>query len=194
MLGFEAPGATNWGGRYRFELVEGPAQLDQMMAQARENGTRARLVAGFCWKWSEVRPDGSLEPDVKIGDWERPWNAKVPKGKAAPRLDKHPYTQWANTEIGEGEVGCIYSAQGFEFDSAGVIWDRDLVWRTDRWVSQREESKDSPVRNAGPEMVRLVRNAYRVLLTRGIGSVRSRSLIQVMPIIGWARHSVGVTS
>jgi len=57
-----------------------------------------------------VRPDGSLEPDVKIGAWQRPWNAKVPKGAAAPRPDRHPYTLWANTEIGESQVGCIYSA------------------------------------------------------------------------------------
>jgi len=163
---------TNWGGRYSFELVDGPAQLDQMMAQAREKGTRARLVAGFCWKWSEVRADGSLEPDVKIGDWERLWNAKVPKGRAAPNPQKHPYTLWANTEIGEGQVGCIYSAQGFEFDSVGVIWGRDLVWRTDRWVAQPKESRDSPVRNSGDEMVNLVRNAYRVLLTRGIRETR----------------------
>ena len=142
------------------------------MAQSRANGTRARLVAGFCWKWSEVRPDGSLEPDVKIGAWQRPWNAKVPKGAAAPRPDRHPYTLWANTEIGESQVGCIYSAQGFEFDSVGVIWGKDLVWRTDRWVAQPKDSRDAPVRNAGPDMLDLVRNAYRVLLTRGIRETR----------------------
>jgi len=154
MLGFAAPDATDWGDRYSFELVDSPEQLDQMMSRCREQGTRARLVAGFCWKWSEVRPDGSLEPDVKIGDWERPWNAKVPKGKAIPNPDKHPYTLWANTEVGESQVGCIYSAQGFEFDSVGVIWGKDLVWRTDRWVAQPKESRDPPVRNAGADMGR----------------------------------------
>lgn len=172
MLGFTAPDATDWGTRYSFELVDSPGQLDLMMAQSREKGTRARLVAGFCWKWSDVRPDGTLEPDVKIGAWQRPWNAKVPKGKATPNPDKHPYTLWAETEIGESQVGCIYSAQGFEFDSVGVIWGKDLVWRTDRWVAQPKESRDAPVRNSGDEMVNLVRNAYRVLLTRGIRETR----------------------
>ena len=69
-------------------------------------------------------------------------------------------------------MGCIYSAQGFEFDSVGVIWGNDLVWRTDRWVAQPKESRDAPVRNAGPDMLDLVRNAYRVLLTRGIRETR----------------------
>ena len=103
---------------------------------------------------------------------QRPWNAKVQKGKAAPNPQKHLYMLWANTPVGLGQVGCIYSAQGFEFDSVGVIWGRDLVWRTDRWVAQPKESRDTPVRNSGDEMVNLVRNAYRVLLTRGIRETR----------------------
>lgn len=172
MLGFQAPDATDWGDRYRFGLVDRPEDLDAMMARTRAEGGRARLVAGFCWKWSEVRPDGSLEPDVQIGPWQRPWNAKVPKGKAEPRPDKHPYTLWAETDVGEGQVGCIYSAQGFEFDAVGVIWGKDLVWRTDRWVAQPGESQDRPVKASGAAMPGLVRNAYRVLMTRGIRETR----------------------
>ncbi len=109
---------------------------------------------------------------MRIGDWERPWNAKVPTGRAAPNPQKHPYTLWANTEIGEGQVGCIYSAQGFEFDSVGVSGGLEPVWRTDRWVAQPKESRDSPVRNSGDEMVNLVRNAYRVRPARGIRETR----------------------
>ena len=109
VFGPRAPDATNWGTRYSFELVDSPEQLDQMMAQSREEGTRARLVAGFCWKWSEVRPDGTLEPDVKIGAWERPWNAKVPKGKANPNPERvgtfiHKKPPW--DEYGRVPMGC----------------------------------------------------------------------------------------
>ena len=35
-----------------------------------------RLVAGFCWKWSDPRSDSTLVDDVVIGEWRRPWNQK----------------------------------------------------------------------------------------------------------------------
>lgn len=68
--------------------------------------------------------------------------------------------------------GCIYSAQGFEFDRVGVIWGPDLVWRHNGWVAQREHSFDLPVKSKTANTQHLVRNAYRVLLTRGIMETR----------------------
>jgi DUF2075 family protein len=171
LLGFDAPEAADWGDRYRFGLVERPEDLDEMMSGARDAGKRARLVAGYCWPWGEVQADGSLVQDVRIGEWQRPWNAKEQKGKRY-RPDNHPYTLWADTPAGEGQVGCIYSAQGFEFDNVGVIWGTDLVWRTDRWVAQPQASHDRPVKAAKAAMLGLVRNAYRVLLTRGVRETR----------------------
>jgi DUF2075 family protein len=81
---------------------------------------------------------------------------------------KHPYTLWARTEEGIGQVGSIYSAQGFEFDVVGVIWGEDLVWRNGQWVAHRDKSYDRPVIGGNADSLRLFRNAYRVLLTRGI--------------------------
>jgi DUF2075 family protein len=112
--------------------------------------------------------DGQLVDDVSIGDWSRPWNRK-PENKAY-RSAKHPYTLWATTDEGLGQVGCVYSAQGFEFDRVGVIWGPDLVWRDDGWVAQRKQTKDPGLRRAktDDELRRLMRNVYRVLLTRGM--------------------------
>ena len=50
------------------------------------------------------------------------------------------------------------------------------MWLTDRWVAQPKESRDAPVRNSGDDMVNLVCNAYRVLLTRGIRETRGLCL------------------
>ncbi len=103
-----------------------------------------------------------------IGDWRRPWNRKVQKNKAY-KPNRHPYTLWATTAEGLGQVGCIYSAQGFEFDRVGVIWGPDLVWRGDRWVGDKKKSKDGGLKGAtGDDVTRLLRHAYRVLLTRGM--------------------------
>ena len=66
-------------------------------------------------------------------------------------------------------MGCIYTAQGFEYDWNGVIFGPDLVWRAGRWVPQPRGSKDPGLRGLGDGVVDpLLRNVYKVLLTRGM--------------------------
>ena len=133
-------------------------------------------MAGFCWPWSDPRADGSLEDDVIIGEWRRPWNEKAPaqfKGKVgpAPRPERHPYTLWATQPERVREVGCIYSAQGFEFDYCGVILGNDLIWREGRWVASKDASKDSALlrgKLSQDELRAMLQHTYRVLLTRGM--------------------------
>lgn len=74
------------------------------------------------------------------------------------------------SDPGFGQVGCVCTAQGFEYDWSGVIIGPDLVWRTDRWVVDRSASKDPIFTKATPdsEIDRLIRNTYKVLLTRGM--------------------------
>ncbi len=66
----------------------------------------------------------------------------------------------------------MYTAQGFEYDWAGVIFGEDLVWRNGRWVAQPGKSHDTAVKRAPlEEFDRAVRNTYKVLLTRGMVGV-----------------------
>ena len=48
----------------------------------------------------------------------------------------------------------------------------DLVWRTDRWVAVRSANRDPDFRNpkkvSDQEFDALVRNVYKVLLSRGM--------------------------
>lgn len=53
----------------------------------------------------------------------------------------------ASDPAGFGQIGCLYTAQGFEYDYAGVILGPDLVWRDDRWVAVRSANKDPDFRN-----------------------------------------------
>jgi hypothetical protein len=175
LLGFRGEPPRNWKGHYSFEVAADPDDLETVL-DLNPDGS-ARLVAGFCWKWSEPRDDGSLVDDVVIGDWRRPWNRKEAKNKTY-KPENHPYTLWATTAEGLGQVGCIYSAQGFEFDRVGVIWGPDLVWRDGRWLGQRRianktVSYDPGLRGTtGDQLTQLVRHAYRVLLTRGVRGTR----------------------
>ena len=94
-----------------------------------------------------------------------PWNAKPDAGRLAAGIPKSNF--WAADPRGVDQVGCVYTAQGFEYDYGGVIMGRDLVWREDKWVAQPSESRDPIVRHA-ENFDELVRHTYRVLLTRGL--------------------------
>lgn len=178
LMSDEPQPAGTWlsGSEYEFKLFDDPAAMErEALARARA-GASARLVAGFCWPWSDPAHDGGLQPDVVIGDWQRPWNTKPPEQQKPPRPqpspDKHPYTRWATEPARIREVGCIYSAQGFEFDYCAVILGDDLVWREGRgWIAQKEESCDPEIirRKLSQEELRnLLQHTYRVLLTRGM--------------------------
>jgi hypothetical protein len=167
--------AQPWRDEFEFRLFDNPAAMESALRQRVVDGSTARMVAGFCWPWSDPNPNGSLPTDVAIGDWKRPWNRKPPEmnGGTAPPPHKHPYTLWANQPQGFDEVGCIYSAQGFEFDYVGVIWGEDLVWRDEGgWVAQSKKSYDKAAKNgSGKDTTaysKRLRQTYRVLLSRGM--------------------------
>jgi uncharacterized protein len=82
--------------------------MEQALAEKLQARQNARMAAGYCWTWSDPRPDGSLVPDARIGDWFRPWTLKGDRSVGgAP-----PAALWASDERGFGQVGCVYTAQG----------------------------------------------------------------------------------
>ncbi len=130
-------------------------------------GRNARLTAGYCWPWSMPNADGTLVEDIRIDAFRRPWNAKPDARKLAKGIPSAQF--WASDAGGVRQVGCVYTAQGFEFDIAGVIWGPDLVIRDGIWVGQPSASHDTVVRTrSGARFTDIVKNAYRVLLTRGL--------------------------
>ena len=156
---------------FDFQIVDTPQELESMMRSKAAEGFSARLTAGFCWPWSDPRDDGTLESDVAIDGWSMPWNARPDSTRLAPGVPKSNH--WASDPGGLEQVGCVYTAQGFEYDFAGVIFGRDLVWRPRQgWIGQVEHSRDSVVKRGGKRdpaaFADLVKNTYRVLLTRGL--------------------------
>jgi DUF2075 family protein len=173
LLGLEPGGAVPWDqtDRMTITIADSPAELEGFLEQKRAQGYGARMSAGYCWPWTKKTPPGQpLPADVHIGDWSRPWNVYGERSVAgAP-----PAALWATDPAGFGQVGCVYTAQGFEYDWSGVIIGPDLVWRTSRWVTDRTKSKDPVFKKSTPEedVDRLIRNTYKVLLTRGmVGTV-----------------------
>jgi uncharacterized protein len=153
-------------------IADSPSEMEGTLMARMAEGYGARMAAGYCWPWSNPQPDGNLVPDVKIDDWSRPWNLKGERAVA----DAPPASLWAYDSRGFGQVGCVYTAQGFEYDWSGVVIGPDLVWRDGRFVSRRDFNRDPDFRNrksvSNADFDRLVRNVYKVLLTRGmVGTV-----------------------
>lgn len=150
-----------------------PVSLEAWLAERQDShpGTTARIAAGFCWPWSDpVEIDGErrLVEDVEIGGWTRPWNAKPEVPKPVPGIPASHY--WATDPRGFSQIGCVYTAQGFEYDWAGLIFGPDLVRRNGRWVALKSGSEDKEIcrKSTDEQFHRLITQAYKVLLTRGM--------------------------
>jgi DUF2075 family protein len=153
---------------FDFRIVDSVEQLDALIRSKADESFSARLTAGFCWRWSDPESDGTLVNDVKIGTWEMPWNARPDAGRLAANVP--PSNFWASNPNGINQVGCVYTAQGFEFDYVGVIVGRDLRWdpASSDWIGDPSESQDSIVKRSGKQFTELIMRTYRVLLTRGM--------------------------
>jgi hypothetical protein len=168
LLGLAPGGPVPLAGDEGFVLrtASTPAEMDAALRPLLEEGYTARISAGYCWPWSKAEKDRPLKNDVRIGDWERPWNSRLDRW--LPGVP--PSALWATEEGGFDQVGCVYTAQGFEYDWSGVILGPDLVFRDGRLVIDRTANRDPDLgRKASDEEVEaLIRNTYKVLLTRGM--------------------------
>jgi len=156
---------------FDFQILESPEKLyDIIKTKNSEKGKSARIVAGYCWNWStSLNENGELEKDVKIGNFEMPWethgNIKPPEGYVK-------WYEWAYKPEGIKQVGCIYTAQGFEFDYIGVIIGPDLKYdnENDCLIGDISGTSDPMLRRGkGKERFdEYVKNIYRVLMSRGM--------------------------
>ena len=53
----------------------------------------------------------------------------IDRDRTTPKIPKAQL--WAHDPGGIGQIGCVYTAQGFEFDYAGVIIGTDLTYDLD---------------------------------------------------------------
>lgn len=89
-------------------------------------------------------------------------------------------TTWAIDKNSVNEIGCIHTAQGLEFDYAGVIIGNDLRYENDKVITDVKEraktdqsikginklSKENP-EQANKIADEIIKNTDRTLMTRG---------------------------
>jgi len=166
-LGLSESKSVVWHDDPNFKVLvaDSVEEMETNLKEFEISGYKARMTAGYCWTWNDPNPDGSLPLDIKIGNWMKPWNVKGDRGVGGYLSGE----LWAIDPKGFDQIGCVYTAQGFEYDWNGVIFGPDLVWRSGRWVADLAGSRDPAMRGVSSNQFEiLVKNTYKVLLTRGL--------------------------
>lgn len=154
------------GIEYDFRIIDNPDELHNLIKEKNKAKNKARMVAGYCWKWiSKKYPELK---DIVIGDYEATWNLET-DGQA-----------WIIKPNSVSEVGCIHTCQGLEVDYIGVIIGPDLIVRGGSIITVPEAraSTDKSVHGwkalykTDPEATKarldaIIKNTYRTLMTRG---------------------------
>lgn len=150
---------------YDFKIIDNPNQLFNIIKE--KNGINSsRLLAGYCWNWNKKEANNTNYHDIIIDNFEISWNLGQ--------------NQTYAIDDSINEAGCIHSVQGLEFDYVGVIIGKDLIYRNGKVLADYEShgSADPSFKGikkmfkkdfglAQQEAEILIKNAYRVLLTRG---------------------------
>lgn len=154
------------GTSYDFRVFDDPNDLRDAIVGLNGNN-RSRLVAGYCWNWiSEGKNDSSVH-DITIPEYgfEMSWNLGSSE-------------TWAIDRDSVNEIGCIHTCQGLEFDYVGVIIGPDMFCRDGEVLTDyRKRAKTDqslkgigklPENEASEIADRIIRNTYKVLMTRGM--------------------------
>ncbi len=177
MLGFNDNKLTlSDSEKFEFKIFNSPQELYDALLKKEDEGAKnnpgkgnfARIVAGFCWPWSQkLDSNGELIKDVVIGDFAMPWETH---DKITPPKGFVKWYEWAYKPNGIKQVGCIYTAQGFEFDYIGVIIGDDLKYNQEKNKLEGDISAtaDPMLRRNKDNFDKYVKNIYRVLMSRGM--------------------------
>lgn len=151
---------------YDFKVIDDPKELHTIIVERNKKNNKARLVAGYCWKWVSKRHP--MLKDIVIGGFRATWN-----------LDSHGQA-WIIQPDSVSEVGCIHTCQGLEVDYIGVIIGPDMVVRNGKIITDatKRAGTDKSVHGykklhkEDPDLAEsladaIIKNTYRTLMTRG---------------------------
>lgn len=155
---------------YDFRVFDDPNALMAAIVAKNDERNKARVVAGYCWEWPTGTRGSRTAGHVSIPehDFARSWN-----------LDSSP--TWAIDDDSVEQIGCIHTSQGLEFDYVGVIIGNDMRFEASRVITDRSKRAKTdaslngigPIAKSDPERAdriadEIIRNTYRVLMTRGM--------------------------
>lgn len=145
---------------YEFKVFSRGEELYNKIFELKLGGYNARFIAGYAYEWYQ---EDKLRPVVT--PLHMPWNTDT--------------KTWATRENGFNEVGCVFSAQGVEFDYSGVVIGEDMCLDSDGKIKinvDKHAKSDHTYMNADfrhtdeniAKATLYIKNAYKILMTRGI--------------------------
>ncbi len=154
---------------YDFKVVDSPSELKDIIFKKNEINNRARLVAGYCWKWPSKKDVSKFDIEFPEYDFKMKWN-----------LTEDGST-WIISPKSVNEIGCIHTCQGLEVDYIGVIIGEDFIVRDGQVITDvsKRASSDKSVHGYKKQLMEkpsetrimldlVIKNTYRTLMTRGM--------------------------
>ncbi|KAB1656978.1 DUF2075 domain-containing protein [Pseudoclavibacter sp. CFCC 11306] len=163
LLSDEPPAPKSFGDAYDLRFFDDLGEMHEEIRKRDAEVGLSRLVAGFAWPWNS-KNDKSV-PDIVEDGVALQWN--------------WAQTDWIASPHAIDQVGSIHTVQGYELNYAGVIIGRDLQLdrSTGRLMFSRDDYYDKKgkennaqlgITYSDEELLKFVRNIYRVLMTRGM--------------------------
>lgn len=153
---------------YEFKVFDSPVKMREVIFQKNIRSNKARMVAGYCWKWLSKKNSAAMDIKIPEYQFEAQWNLTTDG------------SLWIISPDSVKQVGCIHTCQGLEVDYIGVIIGPDLVVRNGRVITDANErdGADSSIRGykkllkekpqeAAAMTDSIIKNTYRTLMTRG---------------------------
>ena len=160
---------NNYVGKINYDIAvcDTPQELEALIKIKNAENNKSRIVAGYCWNWNKDEINNTDYHDIQIGDYGISWNLGAKQTFAI--------------DDSINEAGCVHSVQGLEFDYVGVIIGEDLYFKDGKVCTDFQNHASSDPSFKGIKkmykeneiMAReisdtIIKNTYRVLLTRGI--------------------------
>jgi DUF2075 family protein len=145
---------------FDFEVFDNSCEMRDKLRELNMPHNKAKMVSGYCYDWNVKNNRGDWDIMLKDG-FQAKWN--LPENSML----------WAVLSSSFEEVGCIHTCQGLKFDYVGVIIGKDLIYRNGKVMTSKNaislDDNSSGIRKCHDEALadRLIRNTYKVLMTRG---------------------------
>ena len=146
---------------YDFRVYDDPNKMREDLRKLNEVNNKARMLSGYTYDWKSKKDPEAMDINLSH-DFHAQWNFSSTSTWA---IDKDSFKQ----------VGCIHTSQGLEFDYVGAIIGKDLRFENGKVITDvtKRSKSDASVHglskkeNAVELADRIIRDTYKVLMTRG---------------------------
>lgn len=154
---------------FDFRIFDSPEELRKLITEKNRQANKARMVAGYCWKWKSKPDPAAYDIEFPQYGFQMRWNLM------------QDGSLWIQNPNSVNEIGCIHTCQGLEVDYIGVVIGDDFIVRNGEVFTQplkrasadksmqgfKKMFKEDPMA-ASAKADLIIKNTYRTLLTRGM--------------------------